>query len=257
VSDYILSHTIPQEDQRLALMSQILDPQLRFRLLQLDVAVGWRCLEVGAGNGSISAWLAERVGETGRVVSTDIEPSFLERLEAPNLEVRRLDVTRDELEPAAFDLVCGRALLLHLPERISVVARLAEAVKPGGLIVFEEPDFSPAAAVESPLWREVWEGFVAWAEQKGIDYFVGRRLPRRLQELGFEDVTAHGETLLFNGGSTGAQYYWLTIEELRDDLVGSGFLSTAQLEGFRSLLENPAFWAMNISFVTTSGRRPA
>jgi SAM-dependent methyltransferase len=208
ISDYILPHTIPQEDRRLALMSQLLDPQLRFRLLQLGLAEGWRRLEVGAGNGSISAWLAETVGPAGRVVSTDIELSLLERLEAPNLEVRPLDVTRDELEAAAFDLVCTRATLLHLPERMAVVARLAEAVRPGGVIVLEEPDFAPAATVKSPLWREVWEGFVAWAEQKGIDYFVGRRLPRRLQELGlgFEEVTAHGETLLFNGGSTGAQY---------------------------------------------------
>lgn len=59
---YVLPHSIPQEDERLTLMSRMLDPQMCFRLEQIGVAEGWRCLEVGAGNGSISHWLAERVG---------------------------------------------------------------------------------------------------------------------------------------------------------------------------------------------------
>jgi hypothetical protein len=124
-------------------------------------------------------------------------------------------------------------------------------------LLWQEPDFHPACAVESAACREAWEGFVAWAERKGIDYFIGRKLAPRLQELGFEEVAAHGETLLFNGGSLGAQYYWLTLDELRDELTGSGFLTTSQLDGLRSLLENSRFWGMNISFVTTTGRRPS
>ena len=63
MADYVLPHTIPQEDERLTLMSRMLDPQMFFRLEQLGVAEGWRCLEVGAGNGSVSlAWSAPSDG---------------------------------------------------------------------------------------------------------------------------------------------------------------------------------------------------
>jgi hypothetical protein len=73
------------------------------------------------------------------------------------------------------------------------------------VIALQEPDFHPAPAVESAVWREAWEGFVAWAERKGID-FTGRKLPRSLQKFGFEQLVAAGETLLFNGGSLAPQY---------------------------------------------------
>jgi hypothetical protein len=46
-------------------MSRMLDPQMCFRLEQLSVAEGWRCLDVGAGNGSISHWLTDKVGPKG------------------------------------------------------------------------------------------------------------------------------------------------------------------------------------------------
>ena len=75
-------------------MSQMLNPQMFFRFEQLGVAAGWACLEVGAGNGSVSHWLAQRVGPTGHVVASDIDTRFLDRLALPNLEVRRLDVTQ-------------------------------------------------------------------------------------------------------------------------------------------------------------------
>ena len=71
MADYVLPHSIPQEDERLTLMSRMLDPQMFFRLEQLGVAAGWRCLEVGAGNGSVSHWLAgegraDRAGDRQR-----------------------------------------------------------------------------------------------------------------------------------------------------------------------------------------------
>ena len=76
MADYVLPHTIPQEDERLTLMSRMLDPQMFFRLEQLGVAQGWSCLEVGAGNGSVSHWLAGKVGPKGHVFASDIERAF-------------------------------------------------------------------------------------------------------------------------------------------------------------------------------------
>jgi protein-L-isoaspartate O-methyltransferase len=61
------------ERERLRLLGQLMNPMTTGRLHRLGVARGWRCLEVGAGDGSVAGWLARRVGPTGRVVATDIK----------------------------------------------------------------------------------------------------------------------------------------------------------------------------------------
>jgi SAM-dependent methyltransferase len=253
---YVLPHTIPQEDERLTLMSRMLDPQMFFRLGQLGVGPGWKCLEVGAGNGSVSHWLAEKVGPEGRVVASDIDTRFLDRLALPNLAVRRIDVTRDPLGDE-YDLVCGRAFLHHIPERIDVLARLAAAVRPGGAILIEEPDFHPVLASDSPLVRDFWQGFLAWAADHGIDYFVGRRIAPLLAGLGFADLAVHGETILFDGGSPVARYLKLTMQELEGSLVGSGLIGPTAWRETMALFDNPGFWTWQNAYVTTSGRKPA
>src|SRR6202162_6438796 len=71
------------EDDRLGLLEDIFDPLSRQR--RELVQPGWRCLEIGAGRGSMAVWLAERVGESGQVVATDIDVTYLKRLNFPNL----------------------------------------------------------------------------------------------------------------------------------------------------------------------------
>ena len=255
MGDYVLPHSIPQEDARLTLMSQMLDPQLFFRLEQLGVGPGWRCLEVGAGNGSVSLWLAGKVGPQGHVVASDIDTRYLDRLAAPNLEIRRIDVTCDPLGDD-YDLVCGRAILHHIPQRIDVLARLAGAVRQGGSILLEEPDFHPVLATDSAVLRGFWEGFLAWAANHGIDYFVGRRLGQLLAEQGFGKIAVHGETILFNGGSLPARYLKTTMEELQTSLLGSGLIGRSAWDETMALFDTAAFWTWQNAYVVTTGRKP-
>src|SRR5438128_259334 len=104
------------ERERLGYLRQMCDPVTMRRLEALDVAEGWRCLEVGAGDGSVACWLAARVGPQGRVVATDINPRFLHNLAVPNLEVRHHHIVNDDLERAHYDLVHCRAVLGHLAQ---------------------------------------------------------------------------------------------------------------------------------------------
>jgi tRNA A58 N-methylase Trm61 len=87
------------------------DPLTIRHLEEIDVGVGWRCAEVGAGAGSVARWLADRVGPLGSVVATDIDLRFLTDLPA-NVEVRRQDISKEDLEPEIDDLVHCRVLLL-------------------------------------------------------------------------------------------------------------------------------------------------
>src|SRR5688572_26889615 len=103
-----------KRDEWLSLLEELFDPSTQHRLEGAGVAPGWRALEVGAGRGSIAAWLAERVGPEGRVVATDIDTSLLEALDEPRVEVLHHDVLADDFPADSFDLVHCRALLIHL-----------------------------------------------------------------------------------------------------------------------------------------------
>ncbi|MDQ2708161.1 MAG: class I SAM-dependent methyltransferase [Actinomycetota bacterium] len=102
--------------------------------------VAWS--ELGAGTGSIAAWLAGQCPH-GRVVATDIDTRHLEQQRSDNLEVRRHDVITEDFPPGSFDLVHARSLLVNLPERDAVLARITGWVAPGGWLVIGEPDAFP------------------------------------------------------------------------------------------------------------------
>jgi 2-polyprenyl-3-methyl-5-hydroxy-6-metoxy-1,4-benzoquinol methylase len=128
------------ERERLALLTQVADPITTRRLTDLGVGPGWRCLDVGAGDGSVARWLAGRVGPEGRVVATDLNPCFLVGHGLPNLKVRRHNILEDELEAAHYDLAHCRCVLPHLPNPLRGLRRLIDAVRPGGWLLVEEID---------------------------------------------------------------------------------------------------------------------
>jgi len=89
---YVLGHQLKGEGGRLALMSELLDPMHRRYIDALGVVrPGARTLEVGCGNGSISAWLAEKVSPGGTSVAVDLDLSLID-VRAPNLELRKADI---------------------------------------------------------------------------------------------------------------------------------------------------------------------
>lgn len=104
MAEYVLGHDLKGEGKRLALMSELLDPMHRRYLRSLDgVKSGARTLEVGWGNGSISAWLARQVAPDGQAIAVDLDLSLVD-VHLPNLEFRKEDIMAQPVEPGGFDL---------------------------------------------------------------------------------------------------------------------------------------------------------
>ncbi len=137
---YLFSNEAPETAVRFAGLEAGFDEFTAGHLLARGIEPGWRCLEVGAGSGSIARWLAGQVGTDGSVLATDIEPQWLDTGGFPQIDVRRHNVEQDALPKAAFDLVHARLVLVHLPSRDGVIARLEEALKPCGWMVIEDFD---------------------------------------------------------------------------------------------------------------------
>lgn len=256
MNEYILPHDLAGEKQRLGLMSELLDPLHRSHIEQLGLQAGWRCLEVGCGNGSISEWLASRVAPSGHVVASDIDLRYIANLGAPNLEVRQLNILEDAVEEGAYDMVTARAVLHHVQSWEKAVERMLAALKPGGVFLSIEPDMLPATATEPESVRAFWQGWLQWSTSVGIDYFRGRQIPSLLAGLGLEVVAAEGHTTLYNGGSPWATYWLETLQELWPRLVESGHITEILRSEFDTQYSDPRFWTSAITFIASSGRRP-
>jgi SAM-dependent methyltransferase len=236
-------------------MSRLLDPMHRRHIERLGAGPGTRTLEVGCGNGSMSAWLAGRVAPGGRAVAVDLDLSLVDA-DSPGLELRRADILEGPVRPSDFDLVTARAVLHHVADAAAAVRNLVASARPGGTILLIEPDFLPVGIAEPPAVRAFWEGWLAWSGEQGIDYFIGRRLPAMLSGLGLEDIEATAETALYNGGSSWAVYWQQTVIELRTRLVASGKLDDRSIEEFLAKCADPTWWTQTIAFTAVDGRVP-
>ena len=251
--EYVLDHHQEGERQRLALMSRLLDPMHRRHIERLGAGPGAQTLEVGCGNGSMSAWLARRTAPGGRAVAVDLDLSLVDG-DVPGLELRQADIVAGAVEPADFDLVTARAVLHHVADAEAAVANLVASARPGGTILLIEPDFLPVSIAEPPEIRAFWQGWLAWSRGQGIDYFIGRRLPAALARLGLHDVGATAETALYNGGSWWAEYWARTVAELRPRLLASGQLDDRAIGTFLAHCADPAWWTQTIAFTAVDGR---
>src|SRR5438552_19022240 len=128
-------------------MSELLDPMHRRYIDAVGVVrTGARTLEVGCGNASISAWLAERVGPGGTAVAVDLDLSLIE-VRMPNLELLKADIVAGPVDRGAFDLVTARAVLHHVVDARAAIANMVASLKVGGALLLIEPDFLPVSVV--------------------------------------------------------------------------------------------------------------
>jgi SAM-dependent methyltransferase len=253
------------EEQRLGLLESRRDPETTRRMEEFGVGSGWNCLEVGAGRGSVALWLADRVGSTGHIVAADIDLRFLERIRGSNLEVRRHDVCEQDFEPGAYHLVHCRALLMHVPKPEEALARMAKAVRPGGWLFVEEPDYGsfgsvdptyPGAADFDRSTRVIFE--VSRAAGVMRTYF-GRRVPGLVERLGFEDFGYTGTVRLALGGNDPLARFHSLIGRIpgpRERLIAAGVQTREQLDHLLRMYDDVSFEFVGPMMFAAWARRP-
>jgi ubiquinone/menaquinone biosynthesis C-methylase UbiE len=244
------------ERSRLALVEELHDPLTRRQLEGIGVGPGWRCLDVGAGAGSVAWMLAELVGSSGHVMATDLDTRLLEQLRCQTIKVVRHDLLSDPLPEAGFDLVHARLLLMHLPARLAALRRLAAAVRPGGWLAIIDTDFTPAEVwPASPAWSRVWAAFCDGVVAGGWDLRYGRRLCEDLRTLGMVEVEVEQVGWWQPGGALAPRLLSLTIERLRDRMRTLG-ADDEDIDEARRILEDPATTVRTPLTSIARARRP-
>jgi SAM-dependent methyltransferase len=193
-SPYVLGHS-ETEVERLKKQSQLFIGDFTERCLRdAGIQRGMKVLDVGSGAGDVAMVVAEKVGPEGQVIGVDLSQSVLEtarqRASAAgynNITFLAGDIQEVELDND-FDAIVGRLIFFHLREPVKVLRRLLNRLKPGGLVVFQDYDITPAACYPpSPLFEQAISRIMEGFRRGGADPQIGMKLPKIFREAGLPE----------------------------------------------------------------------
>jgi SAM-dependent methyltransferase len=260
-TEYLLDSGSDLGREQLDCLQILLDTHTMACLEAIGVQAGQRCLDLGAGGGSIARRLAERVGPTGRVVAVDTTTDHL--VTQPGVEVHRHDINDGLPAAGPFDLIHARLLLLHLPRRAAIMRTLAAALAPGGWLVIGEftgPQqrvmSAPSAADEQLFLRvqEIAHGFLA--REHGLSYDWAYEVDRHMSAAGLVNIDSRSFSQTTTGGDIACLLSRNYVMQLRGLLLDGSGITADELERYGKLLMDPRLRAWFYTFVCTRGQRP-
>jgi ubiquinone/menaquinone biosynthesis C-methylase UbiE len=260
---YALGRTAAEYD-RLRAQARVWEGSTGHLFDRIGLAAGASCLDAGCGPGETMRMMAERVGPAGRVLGIDVDASLgadavaqLHRAGHRQCAFRAHDVITDVPIPGApFDLVYARLLLFHVPQRVAVLARLWDAVAPGGHLLVQDYDLRavsvlPALDSAERLMRVMIGAFTT----AGADAYTGARLPQLFAQAGVgepdgTDVAGRLEPLATGGALLERTYRSVLPGALANGIVGE--LEAAEdLEAFARDVDwcgsRPMLWPLLVA----------
>lgn len=265
MTSYALDNASPHGTSHLGGLAGMFDHFTRARINESVSLAGARCLELGAGNGSVAVWLAGQVGPHGQVVATDIDTQHIPSHD--RMTVVRHDLMRDPLPPGPFNLIHARCLLGHLTIRDTLTPELCQLLAPGGVILIEDFDTVGSLRTTSVLHvpqdgpdiADLWNRY----EQLRADLFAAAgtdgSFPRRshglLIDSGLTNVRSVAYTTSWCGGDPGSWHAAATLQQFRPKLAEFGF-GDEMVDRLVEALANPEFHVSGRTLCSTSGTAP-
>ena len=226
------------------------------RLRALGVGPGWRCLDVGAGTGTVSRRLLDEAGVAG-VLAVDRDVRFLSARPVPGLGVLEADITAPDFAPGRFRLVHARFVLMHLAERDRLITQLAELVAPGGVLVLSDAvDLTSDRTPDTPysvVMRAMWQGLRATI---GTDVSWVPSYPQLLRGAGLVSVAAEMHVPPLLPGSPISRFWADTWERSRAAMLATGLVDDAAVDAAVRYLGSDECAALSAGMLTVWGWKP-
>lgn len=181
---YVLGHSA-FELERLARQERLIGSITREYFIDAGLVPGMRVLDVGSGTGVVTFLAAELVGPTGEVIGTDLAPAAIAAARVAAASRARSHVSFREGNPAEmvfdppFDAIVGRYVLMFQADASSLLSRLAKHLRPGGVIVFHEPDWGFVRSDPiAPTYERCCRWIVDTFDRVGTSTNMGTRMHR-------------------------------------------------------------------------------
>lgn len=171
------------ELQRLVRQSALYAELTEDLLRRAGLRPGMRVLDAGCGAGCVSLLAGRLVGPSGRVVGVDSSPAALAlaRRRAAEARMPQLSFIQGGLDDlhcdGSFDALIGRFVLMYLEDPAAVLRKLAQHVRAGGIIAFQEMHIAAAGSIpDMPLWQQCGSWIVETFRRAHVDVTMGPSL---------------------------------------------------------------------------------
>ena len=257
--EYVMADVEAHADRlRLEKLEGLHDAATLRRIDTIGLAEGARCLEIGAGAGSIAREMTNRAGPNGLVVAADIDPRFLSDFDGPGRQVVTHDIQTGPVAPYDFDLAHCRAVLTHVADLPNAVGNFVASVRPGGWILCEEPDYASMAPCD-PDHPHAWDlaSFHAIMTLSGrTNGSAGRQVFQEFLGRGLTGVRSDIHSAIAVGGSELAHFRLDGLQNAKSLILDSGFFTEESFNRMVAMFNDPSFAYVENMWVATWGQRP-
>jgi SAM-dependent methyltransferase len=249
--------------ERMQLLEDAHEPGTLSLLDIVEIPEGTRCVDLGCGGGRVTLELARRTGGGGSALGVDLDDELL-ALARQEATARHLNATFrsqavEEFSDAGFDVAYARMLMSHVSDPAAMVARMAEAVRSGGLVVVEDVHF--AGCFTEPAC-DAYDRWVDWFRQAvrlaGGDLDIGPRLPGMLRAAGLQEIGLRVvQPARFDGPVK--QLQQLSMEKVRAAVLSAGLTGADEFDRrhaeLKAFTDDPTTVIASPRMVQTWGRR--
>jgi len=232
IEGYVLATGSEGED-RLELVEEVHGPDTERLLQRAGIERGMNVADIGCGIGIIAGRIADMVGPSGECVGIDDSEAQIEvaRRRAaesrsrPNLSFQVGSAYQTGLPDGALSAVYARFLLMHLARPTDAIAEMIRLLRPGGILIVEDGDFSaPYCVPVSPAYDRCFELYREAVKLTGADPLIGADLPRLVMDSGFRECNVAIVQPMLRDGEAKRLPEW-TLGEAAPALIEAGIAS--------------------------------
>jgi len=215
-ADYPLGNTDAEHERLIRQAARVAPITKRF-FREAGIGPGQRVLDLGSGVGDVAMLVARMVGPSGEVVAIERDRNSIAKAKARVVEAGFHNVSFNEsnvneiLDEKPFDAAVGRFILMYLPDPVATLRSISQVVRPGGVLVFQEPTWVPVIThlTQLPLWLAT-ASLIDKTMRTSANHDMGTELYHTFVEAGLPQPTVRME-LPMGREPYLAQWYYDTL----------------------------------------------
>jgi ubiquinone/menaquinone biosynthesis C-methylase UbiE len=222
-ANYPLGHSDGEHERLIRQAAQVAPMTERF-FREAGIGPAQRVLDLGSGVGDVAMLVARMVGPSGEVVAVERDRNSIAKARARVNEAGFHNVSFNEsnvneiLGEKPFDAAVGRFILMYLPDPAATLRSISQVVRPGGVLVFQEPTWVPVITQlkQLPLWFAT-ASLIDKTMRTSANHDMGTELYQTFVDAGLPEPTVRME-LPMGREPYLAQWYYDTLCSLRPQM---------------------------------------